>query len=78
MLKDIHKVRVKTLGEQHVSVAEAACVLALLFVCLQDVLQAGQSLQDAQQVLSEQTATNKLGTLLSTAQAGLQLVKPGL
>lgn len=42
MLKDIRKVRAKSLGEQHVSVAEAACVVSLLFICLRDSLQADQ------------------------------------
>ena len=75
MLKDIQKVCIKSLGETHASVAEAACVLALLFICLQDPLQADQCLQDAQQIVSQQTMTSKLDKLLGAAHAGVQLVK---
>lgn len=72
MLKDIRKVRAKSLGEQHVSVAEAACVVSLLFICLRDSLQADQALQEAQQALAEQDAMAGLGLMLRTAQAGMQ------
>ncbi len=78
MLKDIRKVRVTSLGGSHASVAEAACVLSLLFICLQDTLQADQCLQDAQQILSQQSMAGKLTRMLDAAQAGLQLVSPGL
>ena len=72
MLKDIRQVRATSLGEQHVSVAEAACVVSLLFICLRDSLQADQALREAQQVLAEQDATSGLGLMLRTAQAGVQ------
>ncbi len=77
MLRDIRKVRVKSLGEEHVSVAEAACVLCLLYICLHDALQAGQSLQEAQHV-SQKAVSNKLDAMLSTAREGLQFVTSGL
>ena len=78
MLKDIRKVRVTSLGDSHASVAEAACVLSLLFICLQDALQADQCFQDAQQILSQQSMAGKLTGMLDAAQAGLQLVSSGL
>lgn len=78
MLKDIRKVRVTSLGDSHASVAEAACVVSLLFICLQDALQADQCLQDAQQILSQQSSAGKLTRMLDAAQAGLKLVSPGL
>ena len=76
MLKDICKVRAKSLGEQHASVAEAACVVSLLFICLKDHLQAGQALQEAQQVLAQSNATNKLDSMLRIAQAGCAVAGP--
>lgn len=72
MLKDIQKVRAKSLGEQHVSVAEAACVVSLLFICLRNSLQAHQALQEAQQALAEQDATSRIDMMLHTAHAGIQ------
>lgn len=71
MLKDICKVRANNLGEQHASVAEAECVISLLFICLRDALQADQALQEAHRVLAQQTATSSFETMLRTAQAGL-------
>ena len=68
MLKDICKVRANNLGEQHASVAEAGCVVSLLFICLRDTLQAEQALQE---VLAQQSATSKFDSMLRTAQAGL-------
>ena len=78
MLKDIRKVRITSLGDSHASVAEAACVLSLLFICLPDAVQADQCLQDAQQILSQQSLAGKFTRMLDTAQAGLKLVSPGL
>ena len=72
MLKDIRKVRAQSLGEQHTSVAEAACVISLMFICLKDSMQAGQSLQEAQQVLTQQNNASKFDLMLSTAQAGVR------
>lgn len=72
MLRDIRKIRAQSLGEQHASVAEAACAICLLFICLKDSVQAGQSLQEAQQVLTQENITRKLGSMLDTAQAGVR------
>lgn len=74
MLKDICKVRAQNLGEGHANVAEAACAIALLFICLKDSLQAAQALQQAQHVLTQQQLTSQHDLMLRTAQAGMQLV----
>ena len=76
MLRDICKVRAKSLGEQHASVAEAACVVSLLFTCLKDHLQADQALQEAQQVLAQSHATGKLDDMLRIVQAGCAVTVP--
>lgn len=72
MLNDICKVRAKSLGEQHASVAEAACVVSLLFICLKDSLKADQALQEAQHILAQQNAPSTFDSMLRTAQAGMQ------
>ena len=77
MLKDIHQIQIKGVGESHVNVAEAACVLSLLFVCLHDRLAADLSLQDAKRIMAEQSATPSFHAMLNTAQMGLQLVSVG-
>lgn len=68
MLTDILQVRVKQAGDQHVSVGEAACVLALLYLCLSDPSSARQSLQGAQALLQD---ANKFASLLTTTQSAL-------
>ena len=78
MLRDIRKIRMQSLGEEHIGVAEAACVLSLLYISLQDAEQAVQSLHDAQHNLLQEPVSGKLGMMLSIAQAGLQLVQQGL
>ena len=77
MLKDIHQIQIKGVGESHVNVAEAACVLSLLFVCLHDNLAANKLLQDAKRIMADQGATPSFDAMLNTAQKGLQLVTVG-
>ena len=72
MLKDVCKVRAQSLGNDHTSVAEAACAVSLLFIALKDQLQAKQALQEAEQALTQQSCGSKLALMLSTAQTGLQ------
>lgn len=76
MLKDICKIRAKSLGEEHAGVAEAACVVSLLFISLKDHLQAGQALQEAQHVLAQGNATSKFDSMLRIAQAGCAAAVP--
>lgn len=70
MLKDICKVRANNLGEQHASVAEAECVVSLLFVCLRDTLQTEQALQEAHRVLAQQSAASNLSPCCGLPRQG--------
>ena len=73
MLTDILAVRTRHSGKQHINVAEAACVLSLLYLCLKDHFNAKQNFQSAQMLLSQQAETSKFEALLGTACVGLQV-----